>query len=179
MEGSFRTFDKKTISLPSGKLVVREFVRRDVKAFNKILNEPEVNKFLLVSPPVTLKSTYAHFEKVLKNKLVKWVAVELEGILVGAIEWKRQRLKMGHVCGFNIIFSKHSHGTGAAAAAFNAFIPYLKRNGIEIISEDCFADNERARAFYRKLGFSEPVVLKRRFKRGGKYVDEVLIEKFL
>ncbi len=167
------------MQLAAGELVLREFRRGDVPAFNAILNEPEVNKFLLATPPVTVESTYSHYRKVSGDKLIKWVAVVLNGKLAGAIEWRRGRLKRSHVAGFNIIFSTRAQGTGAARAAMVACMPYLRENGIEIISEDCFADNLRARAFYKKTGFREAAVLKKRFKRGRQYVDEIIFEKFI
>lgn len=176
---AFKKFTQKKMQLAAGELVLREFTRKDVPAFNAILNEPAVNKFLLATPPVTMESTLKHYREVSRDKLVKWVGVLLDGKLAGAIEWRRGRLKRSHVAGFNIVFSTRAQGTGAAGAAMRACLPYLRTNGVEVISENCFADNSRARAFYNKLGFREVAVLKKRFKRGRAYVDEIIFEKFI
>lgn len=172
-----KKFRKEKILLPAGTLVLREVEKRDAKALNKIVNEPEVNKFVLLPPPVPLKSTLDRIRE--KRGGAKWVAAELDGTVVGSVELRPKKGRESHVAGFGISFGKAGRGTGAAAVALQELFKYARQCGVKIIFGSCFEDNPRARKFYEKIGFREVAVLKGHLKRGSKYGGTVLIEKRL
>ncbi len=161
-----------------GTLVLREVEKRDCKALNGIMNEPEVNHFVYLPSPVPLESTPKHWRELEKNG-GKSVVAELNGKVVGSVELRPRRGREKHVAGFGIAFSQKAQGTGTAQVTLAAALKHAKNNGIEIISASCFADNKRARAFYKKMHFKEVAVLKGYLKRGKKRANSVLIEKRL
>jgi ribosomal protein S18 acetylase RimI-like enzyme len=71
-----------------------------------------------------------------------------------------------------------ARGTGLAEAMVEAVMEHA-RGRVEQILLSVITDNERARHFYRKMGF-EPYGLERRaLKIGDRYYDEEYCVKFL
>lgn len=173
-----KRFVPKRLKTPGGEILLREVQRKDLRALNGIINEPEVNRFVLVPAPVSMKSTLAHY---LEKKKVgsSWIACEFEGKTVGSIELRKKVGRESHVGEFGIAFTRKVHGKGIADAAIRYCFSWFAKNGIEKIVSEVIGDNSRARAFYRKVGFRELCRLKRNYKRNNRYVDTLVIEKFL
>lgn len=75
---------------------------------------------------------------------------------------------------------KH-HGTGLARDMITSAIEEMRRLGIRRAELMAEADNPRALAFYRKMGFAEEGVQRRAYRRAGENtdVDEILMVRFL
>ncbi len=170
-----KPFGTKTFQTPFGKLVISKANIKQAGALRSIVSEPEVNKFLLVEPPVKLSST----KQRIKDHGYSWFIATLNGVVVGSVDLRPGSGKAKHVSNFGIAFSKKVHGKGIASTVLEAVFDYAKKNGIEIISSKVFSDNPRARAFYKNHGFKEVGVLENHLKRNGKYLDEILIVKKL
>jgi RimJ/RimL family protein N-acetyltransferase len=175
----WKKFQKRVLCGKFGKLVLREVQSKDAVALNKVINEPRVNEFMWLIAPVSLKSTREKIATIPNQKNEKWIAAELNCEVVGSIDLKRFLGRGVHVTDFGISFSRKVRGKGVALAAFKEVFSYLRENGVKIISSRVFADNPRARTFYKKLGFREIGVLPRHVKKEGKYVDQIIIIKTL
>ena len=171
-------FKKQTIQLVAGKLLLREAAARDMRALNEIINEPQVNRFVYIPAPVSLKSGLAHLRE-LKKSGANWIVAQLDGKTVGSVEIRPRSARESHVAGFGIAFSTKAQGSGVAGAALDKVFAYAKKSGVKIIFASCFEDNKRARKFYQKMRFREIAVMKGHLARGGKYFGSVLIEKRL
>ena len=70
-------------------------------------------------------------------------------------------------------------GQGVARQLSEATFEAAKKLGFEKLFAYVLADNARGLAFYSKLGFRIVGTARRQAKIGQRYVDEVMIEKFL
>ena len=173
-----KKFIPKRIETLGVEILLREAQKKDLKALNRIVNEPEVNKFICFQAPVRMETTSGHYlEK--KRAGEPWIVVIFQGKVAGSIDLKPKSGRESHVSDFGVAFSKEVHGKGIAEASVRCFFAWLARNGIKKIVSSVISDNERARAFYKKLGFGELCLLSRNCKRGKRYLDTIVIEKFL
>jgi RimJ/RimL family protein N-acetyltransferase len=170
-------FLPKRLDIPAGEILLREVQRKDLLALNRIINEPEVNRFVLMPAPVTMKSTEEHYRENKKTRKV-WVACVFDGAAVGSLDIKGKPGRESHVAEFGIAFSKTVHGKGIAEATARACFSWMRKNRIEKVVGEVFADNKRARAFYKKIGFKEMCVLKKQVKSKKQYGDAIMIEMF-
>jgi RimJ/RimL family protein N-acetyltransferase len=170
-------FKRTILESPFGEIALRLAERNDARALNQIINEPEVNKFVLVEAPVSLRSTIWAIEKASRGS--PWIVCEADEQIVGSITIEGFPGRESHVAKFGIAFSKKVHGNGMAASAMEFCLLWLKENGVEKIISEVFECNTRGRAFYKKLGFQELCILKKQVKRKEKYENAFLIEKFL
>jgi ribosomal protein S18 acetylase RimI-like enzyme len=103
------------------------------------------------------------------------VVAEVDGRPVGACtigrKGPRPDSEIGHVGILGILIDHRYRGRGIGRALMVAAIEKA-RGMFEIIQLSLFADNHRARALYRKLGFVPFGVLPAGHKRSGKYIDE-------
>jgi RimJ/RimL family protein N-acetyltransferase len=171
-------FIPKRLDTPAGEILLREVQRKDLKALNRVINDPSVNRFLLVPPPVSMKSTVWHYEDCKKSGRI-WVACIFDGAVVGSVELKPKPGREAHVSDFGIAFSKKVHGKGIARAAVEYCFAWLAKSGMKKIVCETFEKNLRARKFYGKLGFEEKCILKKHVRYGNRYFGAVMIEKFL
>ncbi len=74
---------------------------------------------------------------------------------------------------------KTCRGRGVGRHLAEATFDRARHKGYEKIFTFVRADNREALQFYRKLGFRVVGTAERQAKIGGKYVDEVVIERFL
>jgi RimJ/RimL family protein N-acetyltransferase len=171
-------FMPKRIETPFGEILLRDVQKKDLKALNKIINDPKVNRFLLLPPPVSMKSTLEHYKDCRKTKRF-WIVCVFDKEVLGSVELKPKIGRESHVSDFGIAFSKKAHGKGIARAVVSYCFFWLKKNKIKKIVCETFEGNLRARAFYKKMGFVEKCILEKHVKYGGKYFGAVIIEKFL
>ena len=68
---------------------------------------------------------------------------------------------------------------GIGQEMMNELESHAPRLGIETIYLDVFANNDRARHVYRKLGYNEVGSLPRGIQYRGEYVDSVMMVKEL
>jgi RimJ/RimL family protein N-acetyltransferase len=171
-------FRETEIKTRAGVITLREVQKKDLKALNEVINEPRVNKFILYPSPVSMKSTNEYYRGNKKNK-IRWIACISGNHAVGSFEPRPKAGRESHVANFGIAFSKKVHGKGIAEATARYCFGWMKKNGTEKIVSEVLADNVRARKFYKKVGFRELCPLRRNCRRGKKYVDTIIIEKFL
>jgi RimJ/RimL family protein N-acetyltransferase len=171
-------FMPKRLKTPAGEILLREAQRKDLAALNRIINEPEVNKFVLGPAPVSMQSTAGHYLE-RKHSGDPWIVCIFQGNVVGSVDLKPKFGRESHVSEFGIAFSKKVHGKGIAEAGVRHCFSWLAKKGIEKIVSGVLSDNKKARAFYKKIGFEELCTLKGNCKRGKSYADVLVIEKFL
>ena len=86
---------------------------------------------------------------------------------------------MDHVAGCGTWVDLNRRREGIAAKLFGASLPAAKGQGFEKLFTLVRADNPAALATYQRHGFEVIGTAKRHTKIDGRYVDEILIEKFL
>ncbi|WP_421682306.1 GNAT family N-acetyltransferase [Stutzerimonas urumqiensis] len=112
----------------------------------------------------------------------RFQVVEQAGRIRGFYRTARHGGRAAHV-GFlaTLAVDPAMHGTGFAREMVETAIERLRAEGVLRIELMVEADNGRAQAFYRKLGFEHEGTLRAAYKRAGEqgYVDELYFARLL
>ena len=106
------------------------------------------------------------------------IVAEAEGDVVGLINFKGQeRKRLGHVGSFGVGVHPGFRGRGIGRGLVEALLEWTRNNPeVEKVALAVRADNPRAIALYRKLGFVEEGRRHHEVKlENGEYVDDVLM----
>ena len=110
------------------------------------------------------------------------LAAFLDGELVGncGVNAMSDHFKMRHRASLGISIKKKAWGLGLGTLLMEKALEQAKENGFTQVELGVFADNDRARYLYRKLGFTEMGCIPKAFcLKDGTYRDEVQMVKFL
>ncbi|HSR51823.1 MAG TPA: GNAT family protein [Acidobacteriota bacterium] len=83
-----------------------------------------------------------------------------------------------HVATIGTWLLPEARGSGAATLLARESFRFARANGYEKVVIQVLAENARALAFYRKLGFQSIGTARRHVKLNGRYHDEVFLERF-
>jgi aminoglycoside 6'-N-acetyltransferase len=109
---------------------------------------------------------------------VEFLAVELGGAVVGAIQWAAEQDPMYRHAGLDIYLDPAVHGRGVGTDAVRTLARHLVRDlGHHRLVIDPATDNEPAIRCYAKVGF-QPVGVMRQYERGpdGEWYDGLLMD---
>ena len=99
------------------------------------------------------------------------IAVDDDGRIVGRASLERGPRRLSHAAELGISTLKEYWGQGIGSRLMEEMISYAKINGITKINLRVRADNERAKALYRKFGFVKEGDDRRMMKIDGEYFD--------
>jgi RimJ/RimL family protein N-acetyltransferase len=124
------------------------------------------------------RRSFAEFEQSIADRIGREILVsfDVSGELAGAFAFQPFDERSGVLRG--VCFARQVHGTGVPLEAMRGAIAALFADGIEKISAQMFADNERAWRFFQKLGASEEGLLRRQTRRAGELIDVRIIAFF-
>lgn len=123
-----------------------------------------------------------YLNKLLPHPRNFMAAAFLGGELVGncGVNEISDRFKMRHRASLGISIKKKAWGLGLGKLLMEKALEQAKENGFTQVELGVFADNDRARHLYRKLGFTEMGCIPKAFcLKDGTYRDEVQMVKFL
>lgn len=120
----------------------------------------------------------AQFEHVMAARVEREILVsfEVHGQLAGAFAFEPFDERSGVLRG--MCFAREFHGTGIPLEAMRGAIAALFADGVEKISAQMFADNERAWRFFQKLGAVQEGLLRKQTRRAGELIDVRIIALF-
>jgi ribosomal protein S18 acetylase RimI-like enzyme len=151
--------------------------REDLAAVHAIYMHEDVVPFLGIDP-VSLEDFRSVFDALLATEAFH-VALR-EGVVRGFYRINRQKGRSRHVVTLETLAVAPSEaGSGFAAAMVNEAMECLRQDGVLRVELLVEADNPRALAFYRKLGFEQEGRLRAAYKRAhqAEYVDEILMSR--
>ena len=99
------------------------------------------------------------------------IAVDDDGRITGDASLERGPRRLSHAAELGISTLKEFWGQGIGSRLTEEHIAYAKENGITKINLRVRADNERAKALYRKFGFEKEGDDRRMMEIGGEYFD--------
>lgn len=164
-------------------LFIREARPDDAEAIVNILNPIiETGRYTVFDTPLTVEFEREYLENYPQRgvfhvaetqpeqKILGWQSMEPFALYTRAFD------HVGVIATF-VALSHHRQGIGArlAQATFKA----AKRKGYEKIFTYVRADSVQSLTFYLELGFRIVGTAQQQAKIGQKYVDEIIIEKFL
>lgn len=151
----------------------------DVEQVHRIYMDERVVPWLGVDP-MDLTSFRAVFASLVAGG--HFYVAEGAGAIVGFYRITQFEGRARHVGQLGTVaVDPKLHGTGLARDMITGAIEQMRRLGIRRAELMAEADNPRALAFYRKMGFAEEGVQRRAYRRAGENtdVDEILMVRFL
>jgi aminoglycoside 6'-N-acetyltransferase len=154
------------------RLVLRPLQPDDVAALAEIAAEPGVARWWGEVPESDLRA------KASSQDRATALAIELEGVVVGMIQYHEEPDPDYRHAGVDLFLSAAAQGRGLGREAIGLVTAYLfEQRGHHRLTIDPAADNERAIRCYAAAGFRTVGVM-RRYERGadGSFHDGVLME---
>lgn len=119
-------------------------------------------------------------EHVKEKKDFLLVVAEVEGNIVGTSSiHPGSSPKDRHVGGLGISIVKEWRGLGIGTAMMTYMINWAKNYGLEKLYLSVFSTNQRAINLYKKFNFQVEGKRKKQYKIEGKYIDEIIMAKFI
>ena len=176
-----------TVTLKDGKAaVLRSPEPSDAAQLNAYLRLTSGETYFMVRyPEECSQSTEAaqrRLQAMVDDERSFMLAAFLDGELVGncGVNEIGDRFKMRHRAGLGISIKKKAWGLGLGTVLITKALEQAKENGFIQVELGVFADNERARGLYQKLGFDEMGCIPKAFcLKDGTYRDEVQMVRFL
>ncbi|XXM70818.1 N-acetyltransferase family protein [Lysinibacillus sphaericus] len=169
-----------------------EYIIRNVKVEDaealldigtSIISEGEY--FIVVSEEVEKKPLHEEKERIqriLENRKETIIVAEVNGIVVGSIEFRSQtRKRLAHTGSVSMSITNKYRGRGIGKALLKALLDWAEENPlIEKVSLGVFSTNQRAISLYKQMGFVEEGRLMKEYKLDhGEYIDDILMCKFV
>lgn len=162
-----------TLPTLSGRRVVLRPLRPDDRSsLREILAEPDVARWWGTGSPDE------EVGRLLEDDEEARFAIELDGAMVGAIQYVEENEPDYRHAGIDIFVATAYQGRGLGSDALRTLARHLfVERGHHRLTIDPAAANERAIRMYRKIGF-RPVGLMRAYERGrdGSWHDGLLLE---
>ena len=130
----------------------------------------------------SLEAAQKRLQAMLDDERSFMLAAFLDGELVGncSVNEISDHLKLRHRASLGISIKKKAWGLGLGTILIAKALEQAKENGFTQVELGVFADNDRARHLYQKLGFQEMGCIPNAFYlKDGTYRDEVQMVKFL
>ena len=118
--------------------------------------------------PFTIKQEEEYLDKLTAPCII---AVEEDGTIVGDGSLELGVRRISHSAELGISVCKAYWGKGVGSTIMNMLIQEAKDRGITKINLKVRADNERAKALYKKFGFVKEGYFTRMLKVGDEYFD--------
>jgi aminoglycoside 6'-N-acetyltransferase len=159
-------------TLKGERVLLRPLTLDDVPALHEIQAQPGVARWWGEPTEEDLR------EKADGTEGVVAFAIELDGDLIGLIQYHEEEDPMYRHAGIDLFLSEQAEGQGLGTDAVRTLARYLIRErGHHRITIDPAADNTAAIRAYEKVGF-RPVGVMRQYERlpGGDWHDGLLMD---
>lgn len=170
------------INIPKIGLKYRPANFEDCETINRIRNS-YAHEYLHDSRTFTLEETQAWFKQ---NEILQkfhYIMIICNNVVIGYFRISRYS-SMNNSCYIGADIDSRFTGFGLGYTAYIGFLPML--SGLDIferklhkVSLEVLSTNERAIKLYKKLGFEETGILYDEVLKDGKYVNSILMVKFL
>ncbi|HEV8595332.1 MAG TPA: GNAT family N-acetyltransferase [Thermoplasmata archaeon] len=161
--------------------VIRRAIEADAEALIRNINEVGAEQDWILTESLTwdLRREREWIRGFDDASSILYVA-EVDGRVVGQIDAHTSTYpKARHVASLGIAIVRAYRGLGIGRLLMERVLTWMRVRGIEKAVLEVFSTNERAIALYRKMGFEVEGARKRHYKIRGKYVDDVMMAKWL
>lgn len=164
-------------------LQIRQVRLDDAAAIVDILNAIiETNTYTALDTPLTVEFERQYIESFPPRGIFLVAERRLDGEIVGLQSMEpfaTYTRAFDHVAVVGTYVDLQYHGRGIGTRLSEVSFAKARREGYEKIFTYLRADNPQALSFYLKLGFRIVGTAQKQAKIGQKYVDEIIIERFL
>lgn len=176
--------ESQTHSTKDGRrVIVREADANDAETIVSVINSVAAER--VYTPidrfPHDVDWERNYIQEHVKEKKDRLIAVAvLEGKIVGVCDLHPGRHETNrHVGGLGMSVVKDYREIGVGTAMMKYLMDWAKDHNVEKLYLSVFSTNRRAINLYKKFNFQVEGKRGRQYKIEGKYVDEVLMGKFL
>jgi len=157
-------------------LVVRPAVPGDADALVELGRDVAAEPELWLTYDRTRGDERRNVRGVQRDANVLVLVAETEDGIVGRLSIARDRSPLSrHVAEFGLMVAARARRRGIAAAMIEEAIKWARGLGVVKLELTVFPHNAPAIALYRKLGFEEEGLLRRRYLIDGRYLDAMLM----
>lgn len=151
----------------------------DIDTVYSIYMHPDVIPFLGYDP-MPAQEFRAVFQELLDSR--SFYVLERDGSVAAFCKTTRQPGRASHVVTLGTLaVSPRWRGTGIAQELLDQIFVMLEAQGILRVELMLEVDNQRAFAFYKKLGFQQEGIMRAAYKRASDthYTDEIFMARLL
>jgi aminoglycoside 6'-N-acetyltransferase len=158
-------------SLRGPRVLLRPAVEGDIPVLERIRREPSVERWWGILGEGELEADLAEAGG-------RVLAIELDGIVIGAIQWYRELEPAFRHAGMDLYVTSELQGRGIGTEAVRLLATHLVRDeNYHRLIIDPAAANERAIRAYAKVGFKPAGVLRRSWRGpDGTWEDQLLMD---
>jgi ribosomal protein S18 acetylase RimI-like enzyme len=169
----YRTKDGKRIA-------VRRATRRDIGGVVRLWQALADERKYVATETVTVEQKN-RWAKSVDDHGVLGALAEIEGELVGSLSLVRHRdsEKSKHVRNLAMGVAREYRGMGVGTALMDYAIRWARQRKVKKIVLSVFSTNRQAIALYKKFGFTSEGRRKSQFLIDDKYVDEIMMARFM
>ena len=115
-----------------------------------------------------------------RKQTISFFVIEVDGKIMGSCSIDKGIEKKEHVGGFGILLKKEVRNIGLGQKIIPLLIREAKKEiKIKIVTLQVVKENKIALHVYEKLGFQRVGEIKRGINHFGKYLDEIIMVKYL
>ena len=109
-----------------------------------------------------------------------YVVAEVNGRVVSNSElrWKRTGHDR-HVGSIGIVIADGFRGLGIGTEMMRVLIEQARETGLKVLTLSVYANNERAKHLYERVGFIEVGRIPKKFLKDGEYIDDIVMTRML
>jgi len=161
------------------RVTIREAEENDADAIKRIVDSVAKEKYYIV--PERSRENWKQAIKEIKERKGLILVAEINEMPVGMAHLVPGRFEKNKHVGFlGICILKEFRGKGIGTKMMEYMIKWAKEHReLEKISLNVFSTNRVAIKLYRKFGFEIEGICKKQFKIEDKYVDEIIMGKWL
>lgn len=171
--GRVNIYDVSVASLRGDRVLLRLAVPDDIPVLEQIRREPSVERWWGLLRPGELAADLDG-----SDPDTTVYAIELDGAVIGAIQWWQQREPAFRHAGMDIYLTSHTQDRGIGTEAVRLLATHLvEEHHYHRLVIDPAAANERAIRAYAKVGFQPAGVLRKSWRApDGTWEDQVLMD---
>lgn len=180
-------FGAQKFKVKSGaEVAVRSAAKKDAPALLEMVQGIFREEIYSLTSAAEFKMTIEEEEKWIESKLKNpnhlLLLAEMNSRIVGSLDFSNgNRLRIAHTGEFGMSVDKSVRDQGIGTLLLQALFDWVAQHKtIEKIGLNVHANNERAIALYKKMGFEVEGLRKRDLKYGdNNYVDTIVMGKFV
>lgn len=168
-----------------GEFVIRTGAVADAVTLLRVTREVlEERDYLLTEPEefhLTIQEEKDWIESYLDHPCRLLIVAEADDDIVGILDFRNGiRNRNMHTGTLGMLVTKPYRNQGVGKALLQTLLDWATAHPvIEKVALSVFADNLKAQALYRKMGFIEEGRRPREYKRNGEYIDDIMMYRFV
>ncbi len=175
-------FEPVKVKIKDGStVVIRNPKMSDAKELRDYINSlVEEDAPILMAKKMSLKDEkewLGGILKKIKNGSGNYLVAEMDGRIVGGIDFRKEIGRSSHCASIGISVAKDYRRLGIATLLFKKIFEITKKDkSIKVIWLSLCEHNKKAYNLYKKMGFRPVARLKNRIQFKGKLVDEIVMD---